>query len=272
MVPWEKENAMKSKVRLRRVAVIGLLLAAMAAMAPGSGNATAVPNSLSLKETIGRSELVFQGHVEKIEYALSEPTGPESVRVPHTFVTYRVERVFLGEPRGGVVTLRFVGGFDPRKMRYMASSNTPQFDVGDQDILFVEGNTRKMCPLVGGVGGRLRVITGQVYTEAGRAVLLGSDGFLRIGGKYWLEEVSTTQVNGRSFTTQKIGPGAMELPSNAAGTEELTGIIAELARDVAPVRTFLNADRAVPFAGPDMTPAPPPGENSPTSPASGNGD
>jgi hypothetical protein len=148
-------------------------------------------------------------------------------------------------------------------MRYMASSNTPQFDMGDYDILFVEGNTRRMCPLVGGVEGRLRIVHGQAYTETGRAVLMGNDGSLWSGGKYRLEEVSITNVNGRPFSTQTIGPGAKEFPSNAVEAEALMAAIADLARGVAPAQVFMNADRAAPFAGPDMTPAPPPAEKSP---------
>ena len=254
---------MKSKVRLRRVAFLGLMLGAVAAIALGSGTAQASSGQRSLKEMLARSELAFIGRVEKIEYLLSEPTGPEGVRVPHTFVTYRVERMFLGQAPGGPVTLRFVGGWDSRKMLYMASSNTPQFDAGDYDILFVEGNTKRMCPLVGGVEGRLRIIRGQAYTETGRAVLMGNDGSLSSGGKYRFEEVSITNVNGRPFSTHAIGPGTKEFPSNAVEAEVLMAAIANLARDVAPAHVFVNADRAVPFAGPDMTPAPPPAEKSP---------
>jgi hypothetical protein len=254
---------MKSKVRLRRVAFLGLMLSAVAAIALGGGTAQTSSGQRSLKEMLVRSELAFIGRVEKIEYLLSEPTGPEGVRVPHTFVTYRLDRMFLGQAPGGQVTLRFVGGWDARKMRYMASSNTPQFDLGDYDILFVEGNTRRMCPLVGGVGGRLRIIRGQAYTETGRAVLMGTDGSLGSGGKYQFEEVSITNVNGHPFSMQTTGPGAKEFPSNAVEAEVLIAAIADLARNVAPAYVFVNADREVPFAGPDMTPAPPPAERSP---------
>ena len=135
--------------------------------------------------------------------------------------------------------------------------------MGDYDILFVEGNTRRMCPLVGGVEGRLRIIRGQAYTETGRAVLMGNDGSLSSGGKYQLEEVSITNVNGRPFSIQTIGPGAKEFPSNAVEAEVLMAAIVNMARGVAPAQVFVNADRAVSFAGPDMTPAPPPSERSP---------
>jgi hypothetical protein len=268
----EKEDLMKSHVLLRRVAFLGFLLAAFAAIVSDGRTVQASSDQLSLKEMVAQSELAFIGRVDKIEYALSEPAGPEGVRVPHTFVTYRVEQVFLGEAPSGLVTLRFVGGLDPRKMRYMASTNTPQFDVGDHDILFVQGNSRRLCPLVGGVGGRLRVIDGQVYTEAGRAVLMGSDGSLRYGGMYRLEEVMTTQVNGRPLSSQRMGPGASELPSNAVGAEALMGAIADFSRNATPPQVFVNADGAVPFAGPDMTPAPPPAETSPGRPAPGKAD
>jgi len=254
---------MKSRVRLRKAAFLGLMLGLVAAIASGGGTAQASSGRRALKEMLARSELAFIGHVEKIEYLLSEPTPPEGVRIPHTFVTYRVERMFLGQAPGGQVTLRFVGGFDSRKMRYMASSNTPQFDMGDYDILFVEGNTRRMCPLVDGVEGRLRIIRGQAYTETGRAVLMGNDGSLSSGGKYQLEEVSITNVNGRPFSIQTIGPGAKEFPSNAVEAEVLMAAIVNMARGVAPAQVFVNADRAVPFAGPDQTPAPPPAERSP---------
>jgi hypothetical protein len=254
---------MKSKVRLRRVAFLGLMLGAVAAIALGSGTAQASSGRRSLKEMLARSELAFIGRVEKIEYLLSEPTGPEGVRVPHTFVTYRVERMFLGQAPGGSVTLRFVGGWDSRKMRYMASSNTPQFDTGDYDILFVEGNTRRMCPLVGLVNGRLRVIRGRVYTEMGLAVFPERDGVLRTGKMVRLEEVSTTSVNGRTFLTLTTGPLAVDFPGDAVEAEVLMAAIANLARDVAPAHVFVNADRAAPFAGPDMTPAPPPADKSP---------
>ena len=260
---------MKSKVRLRKVALLGLMLGTVAAVALGGGTAQASSGQRSLKEMLARSELAFIGRVEKIEYLLSEPTGPEGVRVPHTFVTYRVEQMFLGQAPGGSVTLRFVGGWDSRKMRYMASSNTPQFDMGDYDILFVEGNTRRMCPLVGLVDGRLRVIRGRVYTEMGLAVFPERDGVLRTGEMVRLEEVSTTSVNGRIFQTQTTGPLAVDYPGNAMGAEMFMTAIAALARYATPARAFVNADRTKPFAGPDQTPAPPPAENPPVKKTSG---
>jgi len=254
---------MKSKVRLKKAPFPGLWLAVLAAITLLGGNVQAMSGPWSFKAMAARSELAFAGRVEKIEYLLSEPTAPESVRIPHTFVTYRVERVFLGKAPRGPITLRFIGGFDPRKMLYMASSNTPQFDVGDHDILFVEGNTRRMCPLAGGVEGRLRIIRGRVYTEEGLALLLGRDGFLRSGEMVRLEEVSTTTVDGRVFRTQTTGPWAVDFPGDTVRAEALMAIIADVARNTTPARVFVNADRTRPFAGPDQTPAPPPAENPP---------
>ncbi len=260
---------MKGNSWLRRIALLGLISAAMATMALDAGTVQASPGRLSFKDMAARSELVFAGRVEKIEYLLSEPTPPEGVRVPHTFVTYRVERLFLGQAPGGPVTLRFMGGWDSRKMRYMASSITPQFDVGDLDILFVAGNTKSICPLVGRADGRLRIVRGRVYSEMGLAVLPGQDGLLRTGEMVRLEEVSATSVNGRIFQTQTTGPSAVDFPGNAVGAEELMTIIADLTRDMAPARIFMNADRAKPFAGPDQTPAPPPAEKPPAKKTSG---
>jgi hypothetical protein len=252
---------MKGNSWLRRIALLGLMSAAMATMALDAGTVQASPGRLSFKDMAARSELVFAGGVEKIEYLLSEPTAPEGVRIPHTFVTYRVERVFLGEAPGSLIVLRFVGGWDARKMRYMASSHTPQFDVGDHDILFVEGNTKRMCPLVGNEEGRLRIVRGRIYTEMGEAVRLGPGGRLESGETVLLPEVATTNVEGRVFRTLTTGPRAVEFPGSAIGAEALMATIADSARSMLPAGTFLSADRTKPFAGPDQTPAPPPAEN-----------
>ena len=91
----------------------------------------------------------------------------------------------------------------------------------------------------------------------------GQRWFLVVRGEYPFEEVSITNVNGRPFSIQTIGPGAKEFPSNAVEAEVLMAAIVNMARGVAPAQVFVNADRAVPFAGPDMTPAPPPSERSP---------
>jgi len=253
-----KEDLMKSTAKSLKVGLLVLAFAAYAAAASAAMAAQPSKNGRSVKDILAQCELAFSGSVENIEYALSEPTGPDGVRIPHTFVTYRVDEVLAGEAANGWVTLRFVGGLDPETMRYMSSSRTPLFDLGDHDILFVQGNTKKMCPLVGDRKGRLRVIDGQLYSETGRSVLLNKDGSLKYGSRYQLEEVETTTIEGRTFVTQKRGPKTKSLPSKAVKAAELKAMAKKLAKGLKPKKAVVNADPAFAFAGPAGTPSPPP--------------
>jgi hypothetical protein len=207
---------------------------------------------------VTQSDLVFTGSVKNIQYALSKPTGPDGVAIPHTFVTYRVDEVFAGRAPGGLVTLRFIGGLDPETMRFLSTSRTPHFDLGDQDILFVQGNTKKMCPLTGKLKGRLRVIKGQVYSEKGRSILLKKDGSLEKGPKYSLDEVETTTIKGRTFITKEHGVKVESFPSNAVGASKLKALLKKSAKGYKPKKAFVNADPFSVFAAPAGTPAAPP--------------
>jgi hypothetical protein len=73
-----------------------------------------------------------------------------------TIVTVHVEDTIVGaaEP---VLELQFLGGkLDGQSMEI---SGQPHLQVGDEDILFVTGNGRSVCPLVGMTYGRVLVIT-----------------------------------------------------------------------------------------------------------------
>lgn len=237
--------------------MLGLSLAIIAAWATVA-MAHSEPNARSLKEMLAQADLVFHGVVDNIEYVLSEPAGAEQVRIPYTLVTYRVARVFLGHAPGSQVTLQFIGGLNTQNMRYMAASETPQFDVGDQDILFAQGNTTRPCPLVDNRHGRLRVVGSQLYTETGRAVLLSQGDALDFGGRYRLAEVETTTVAGRVFTQRLPERGARSLPSNAVDAAKVMSLLDNLAQQVPSPKPFANASAAGPIVGPDMTPAAPP--------------
>lgn len=229
--------------------------------APAAAQATA-PTAraapLALAELAREAELVFLGDVIAIRYVQSQQAGQGRTALPHTFVSYRVRSVLHGDPGGPVVTLRFLGGFDPLRGEYLRTSVSPQFDLGDRDLLFVQGNGRSMCPLVRNSEGRLRVIRDQVYDEMGHEVLLGPDGALHLGRRFFLEEVRTTSVQGR-LQELDLGPEAVEGPSNAVPIEELLRRLAALPRGPQDALTaFASADPSIPFVGPDFTPAGPP--------------
>lgn len=243
---------------------VGVCVAAgAAALATG---AVAQPAPLTLKSMTAQADLVFRGSVDGIEYVMSTPGGPEGTRVPYTFVTYRVAEVLRGENPGETVTLRFIGGLDKETGLVMGGSIIPRIDVGDEDLLFVRGNTKKMVPLVGATDGLFRIVGGQVYSEMGEAVTINDKGGIDVGEQYRLDEVETSKV-GDEVTKIRFNPGVKELPSDAATVDAFVARVRELAGQAGPAGQFVSADPAQPVAPPDMTPAPPPaakpGENVP---------
>lgn len=207
------------------------------------------------------AELVFQGQVVDIQYVQSTPRG-DQVGLPHTFVTYRVDSVLKGTSAGETVTLRFLGGLDPSG-KYLRASISPQFDLGDTDILFVKGNGSSICPLVGDSAGRLRVVDGRVYTDLGREIRLGAHSTLETGPRHVLDEVRVTHVAGGQDEVMRFGPDALvDQPSDAAFVHEVLDAIATTPEAMDRVeigtREFVDASPAVAFLAPDFAAAPPP--------------
>ena len=238
------------------------ITAAAAALVAGNGIACGAPppERLTLVDMAGRADLVFQGVVEDIQFILSEPTGAEQRRVPFTFVTYRVDTTMRGQGvnDGDLVTLRFLGGYHAENGTVMAPSNAPRIDLGDKDILFVQGNTVRHCPLVGDSLGRLRIIGDQVYSEMGRAVqLVGRDDFA-FGAQYRIDDVAITSYVNQELVLTFDGK-AKDLPSDAVRLEAFLDQMGRaLVRTPAPAQAFVSADPEAPLPGPDMTPAAPP--------------
>jgi hypothetical protein len=149
---------------------------------------------VELDEAVRESELVFEGEVVRIEFANSTNNGQggpdpdadgteDRAQLPHTFVTYRIAEKFKGNYEAETVTLRFLGGVDPTPhpedgYEIVEVSQYPEFDLGDQDILFMRGNTELGCPLQECSSGRFRVLTSpaesepMVFTELGQEVRL----------------------------------------------------------------------------------------------------
>jgi hypothetical protein len=64
----------------------------------------------------------------------------------------------------------------------------PQFEIGEKNILFLKGNERRMCPLLGWNQGRFIVVKDIVLSGDGRTVLQKPDGTLGYGPvdtKHW---------------------------------------------------------------------------------------
>jgi hypothetical protein len=208
----------------------------------------------TLDTLVGQSDLVFQGVVEGIDYSMSNPGGPEGTSVPYTYVTYRVTKVFRGAAED-MITLRFIGGLDEQNGLYMQASNAPQFDLGDEDILFVQGNTERLVPLVDDEEGRFRVIGGQVYDENAHSLNIADDGSLILGARYLKSEAATTMVKGRMMI-RDLGPRAVDGASDAMLVADLLPQLQQSATLVpAPEFKFVSADIQQPIDAPDMTPS-----------------
>jgi len=160
----------------------------------------------AFKASIRSAQLIFKGDVLRVEYRNSrsvplldpdthepvidpdtgEPVLVDGSDLPHTFVTYRIARIYkgktpVGSPDPRDVTLRMEGGLymphDPSNPEIVWISDTPHFDVGDRDVLLVEGNTAVICPIVGWADGRYRLVADpddsvvKVYSEQGQRIL-----------------------------------------------------------------------------------------------------
>ncbi len=150
-------------------------------------------------EMASKANLVFRGTVVDVDYRGSKGKGNNS-SVPHTFVTYEVEQVLHGNANRKKFTLRFLGGKNGKKKgQVMMVSKHPQFDVGDQDVLFVKGNGAKECPLVDCAGGRFRVVDGMMYTEFGQAIVQDEKGNIFAGKTMDLEQINSFNIGDQTF-------------------------------------------------------------------------
>lgn len=122
-----------------------------------------------LSALANQSNLVFVGRVASVDYRLSESSTEGDGAIPYTTVTYAVDEIFRGDLVGQTFTMRFIGG--PNGMgRFLDVSGVPQFEQGDQDLLFISGNGEQACPLVLCEWGRFRIHEGGVYNAKGAPV------------------------------------------------------------------------------------------------------
>jgi hypothetical protein len=102
-------------------------------------------------ELVGRAEVIFQGSVTDVR---SQWVGEGAQRHIVTYVTFKVEEALKGTP-GSSYTMRMLGGtVDDQTMEV---TDSPKFQVGNRDIVFVEHNGQQFIPLVGIMHGRFRV-------------------------------------------------------------------------------------------------------------------
>ena len=225
----------------------------------GAHAGTAVGNpgdAPTVNNLVSEAEFIFQGSVVDIQYATSTPKEKGDLGIPYTFVTYRLDNLLKGSIDQSAVTLRFLGGKRESDGAILKVSHTPTFKVGEEDILFVQGNTVDNRPLAHWKFGRLRVYGNRIYDNAGREIQLSSKGEIQLGkfnpnGKTEDSTVNTGLDNGdANLSNARV---SSEMSASKAITVEAFISVVDNARsktvkapDRAPV-TFVNADPSVPF-------------------------
>jgi hypothetical protein len=181
-------------------------------------------------DLVRKAELIFLGSVLSVDYRNSDVEGPQHALLPHTFVTFRIERAFKGSSEAGdVITLRFQGGPDGRG-RILTIPGVPLFEVNDRELLFVQANGEAICPLVGWFQGRTRIIRGLAYTDDGREVWRTRDGGFAFGKQHALPEIVTKRIGDMEF--QAVLRQTPETVVAAPGEERLdeSGLTATVER------------------------------------------
>jgi hypothetical protein len=181
--PFFPANFAERASALRKPSVRAGLFAFLALMAVQAAEAQSPSPAQrwTLDKAVERSGLIFEGTVTDIAFRDSDPQPDTDMGVPHTFVTYRVDDVVRGQLQSRRMTLRFLGGWSSQSGQITLAAGGPLFSVGDHDLLFVTGNGKAMCPLVGCELGRFRVQEGQVFTDKGLSVRIDPNAGLRTG-------------------------------------------------------------------------------------------
>lgn len=146
------------------LAVASLLVGATVTVSANAG-AHNHPGAPTLPELASASQFIAHTRVVKVDHVVSTPRAGAPGRIPHALVTFEVLDALAGTATP-TFTLRFVGGPDGMG-RVLTASDYPVFQVGDEDVLFVQGNGERGCALAGCIDGRFRLAGGQVHDGSG---------------------------------------------------------------------------------------------------------
>lgn len=222
-------------------ALNALVLAAIWLATLPAGAATLDP--VTPEQLAREAELIFAGEVVDVQYRMSE-TGPGLASLPHTFVTFHIDRLFKGDSEAGdFITLRFRGGPVPDSDLALIIPGVPLFDLGTRSILFVRGNGRSMVPLVGWEQGRFRVVDGTAYTDDGREVWLDRDDAFVFGPARSLSEVTTHRMGEVVLGRAEPEPGDAFTPPSGARRATATAFADAVERLVVKTHAVAELER-----------------------------
>jgi hypothetical protein len=164
---------MKGEIMLLKSNNLYSVMALMVALCASGGAAAHNPmgsdKAGNLSVLVEQSNLVFSGRVVGVEYANAGSQENVEGVIPHTVVTYTVEKVLRGRIRSKTITMRFIGGSDGMG-GFLDVSGVPKFEQGERDVLFVAGNGETACPLVQCEYGRFRIHENGVFNTHGAPV------------------------------------------------------------------------------------------------------
>lgn len=119
--------------------------------APRADATSVIPPSFP--ELVAEAEAIYRGTVTSIE--ARRVARPEGGTIIKTFVTFAVDSVLKG-PTQSEVVLEFLGGTVGDES--LEVTGMPKFAVGQREFVFVQKNGTQLCPLVGLMHGRYRVL------------------------------------------------------------------------------------------------------------------
>lgn len=219
---------------------------------PCPARASTAP-TLTLPQMLEQADLVFAGVVVSIETRSSTVLESGDVVLPHSFVTFRIEELVKGKSSSGdMITLRFIGGQDDSG-RILSVAGVPEFELGDRDVLFVQKNGERMCPLLGWDQGRMRLVKDQVYDAQGQELWLAPDGnFVRGSSRIDLTSPARPLIENSS---QGENESAIEIPAGSMRADR-DGFLAILHVQLSMIRAWAkyrepavtqSADLGAPF-------------------------
>lgn len=131
--------------------MFGLCLIGVLAYGPNTAQGTTVRDP-SFAEMVEEADAIIQGEVIAISVYAEDYRGRAVIR---TKVSMRIETSMGETVEGEQLELRFLGGeMDGRALHV---DGMPKFREGERVVLFVKGNNRTVCPLVGWSNGRFKI-------------------------------------------------------------------------------------------------------------------
>ncbi len=143
-----------------------LLLTAVALFSVADLRATTVIPP-TFDQLVDQAEVIFQGGVTEVR---SQWVGEGAQRHIVSYVTFHIEDTLKGDA-GATYTMQLLGGTVDGET--MEVTDSPKFQVGDRNILFVEHNGSQFVPLVGIMHGQFRLQRDQ---ESGLEVVATGEG------------------------------------------------------------------------------------------------